>query len=71
MNGKISSLRIHRHLAGLSQRELAERIGRSQPWIHRAELGKNGAAVSPDDAAALANALQTPIEKLLHKDSDR
>ena len=32
-------LRRLREQAGLSQRELAERIGESQWWVHRGEIG--------------------------------
>lgn len=35
-----ASLREMRAAAGLTQRDLAERLGRSQPWVHKSEIGE-------------------------------
>ena len=65
---KATSLRIHRHLAGLSQAKLAENINRDQAWVSRAERNIPGAAISDSDAARIAQALGVPPEKLFEAD---
>jgi transcriptional regulator with XRE-family HTH domain len=58
-----TALRIARVAAGLSQRELARQIDRSQPWVHRAETGGE-ARVTPEDAARIAAALNVSPESI-------
>ena len=36
---KVSPIKIHRVIAGLSQYEVARAIGRSQPWLSLVERG--------------------------------
>jgi len=60
---KISDLRYHRFLSGLTQRELACLVNRSQVWISRAEHGK-GARVTRWDAEQLSEALGVPVPLL-------
>ena len=59
-----SGIRIYRHIAGIPQWELGEKIGRSQPWVHRAELGRRGARISTADAERIAEVLNVSIGKL-------
>jgi transcriptional regulator with XRE-family HTH domain len=33
-------LRAMRERANLTQRDLAEKVGRSQPWVHKTEIGE-------------------------------
>ncbi len=64
---RVPSTRLHaaRVLAGLSQVELARRIGRSRNWVSEKERCNSGAPpVTPKDAAALAAALGVPVEDL-------
>lgn len=39
-------LRELREQAGLTQRDLAERVGRPQPWVHKSENGERRLDVS-------------------------
>ena len=64
MNNGPSAIRIERTLRGLSQTELAAKIGRDQSWISRLERGLSGARVSPGMARKIADALSTSPEKL-------
>ena len=59
-----TTLRLRRLIAGLPQQTLADRIGRSQPWLSRAERGVIGAIVSPEDAARIATALGVPSSNI-------
>lgn len=56
-------MRYRRRALNLSQRQLAERLGRSQQWVWKIEDG----ALSPrlDDALAIAAALGLPLARLL------
>jgi len=39
-------LRQMREDAGLTQRELGKRAGRSQPWVHKSEIGERRVDIS-------------------------
>lgn len=53
-----AQLRAGRHLAGLSQADIAERTGLSLPTIKRAESERN-VSVSDDAVAAIRAALES------------
>jgi len=71
MDKQFTSLRLQRLIAGLPQHTLAEKIGRSQPWLSRAERGARGSFVTPEDAARIGQALGVDPGKIFSEGSDR
>lgn len=67
MDTKFTTLRLQRLLAGLHQHTLAEKIGRSQPWLSRAERGTPGSIVTPEDAERIGEALGVDPEKIFNE----
>jgi len=57
-------VRGRRVLLGLSQEELGKRIGRSQGWVSRLEVGR-ASLPEPPDLQALAEVLGTSVTTLL------
>lgn len=59
---KLNNLLIFRRLSGLSQWELARRVGRTQPWISQIEAGH----ITPTykDAKKLARVLKIDVSLL-------
>jgi transcriptional regulator with XRE-family HTH domain len=44
--GLPAMLRAMREQAGLTQRDLAKRIRRTQPWVHKTEVGERRADIT-------------------------
>ncbi len=62
MDKQFTALRLQRVRAGYPQNTLAKKIGRSQPWLSRAERGLPGSIITAKDAALIAATLGLPIE---------
>ena len=67
MDKQFITLRLQRLLAGLSQHTLAEKIGRSQPWLSRAERGAPGSIVTHEDAERIGSALGVHPGKIFNE----
>lgn len=52
-----------RRLAGLTQRDVAAKLGRSQSWVQRIESGEN--RLSAGDLAQLAALYERPVQELV------
>jgi DNA-binding XRE family transcriptional regulator len=57
-------IRVWREYRGISQRELAERVGISVPYLSQLEKGKRKGSL--DVLAAIANALQVGLDDLIN-----
>lgn len=68
MDKQFTSLRLQRLIAGLPQHTLAEKIGRSQPWLSRAERGAPGSIVTPEDAARIGAALLVDPKRIFDEE---
>lgn len=65
-NGMKNNLALIRHARGLTQKELAARIGLPQTWVSRCESGVLSVEnITLKNAAALAKALDCRIEDFL------
>jgi DNA-binding XRE family transcriptional regulator len=58
-------MRMGRQAAGLTQRELAERVGISQTTVSRLEAGQRIASLSPEAIEAISKEVNTPIMELI------
>ena len=70
MDKQFTALRLQRILAGLPQHSLAEKIGRSQPWLSRAERGAPGSIVTDKDAVRIGEVLGVPPGKIFDTPED-
>ena len=61
-------IRKYRRQKGLSQEQLGELVGFSQPKISKIESGERGDWDSLSDLKLLAKALGVPIEELVRED---
>jgi transcriptional regulator with XRE-family HTH domain len=61
---KISELRDAR---GMSQRELADRLGLAPSAVNRIEHGQRGVGIG--ELATIANALDVPVESILREET--
>ncbi len=69
MNHSMRALRAARVLSGFTQEDLAEAIGKQQPWVSLVESGRM--LPTKSEAAEIAKVLQVETHELFERYADQ